>query len=218
MNAKTDFRKVMMDRFEQQGRVTDAFVWNSREAYADWLAQTYYFVCHSTRLLALAAARFSIREDALHLRFLDHLREEKSHEKLATADLRALGRDIRDYSELPETKAFYQTQYYLIEHVNPRAFFGYILSLEGLAALRGPKLHEQLKALYGAPATAFIKVHGEDDIEHVEKAFHQLAQLPESDMQAVLENLDASCRLYGLMLDAIKARSAVASGPMRKAA
>ena len=34
------------------------FPWTERAAYVGWLAQTYYYVRHSTRLLAAAAARF----------------------------------------------------------------------------------------------------------------------------------------------------------------
>ena len=50
---------------------TDRFPWEERAAYADWLAQTYYYVRHTTRLIASAAARFPIDErgNSLHHRF-----------------------------------------------------------------------------------------------------------------------------------------------------
>jgi len=32
--------------------------WENQSFYAEWLAQTYFYVRHSTRLLCLAAARF----------------------------------------------------------------------------------------------------------------------------------------------------------------
>src|SRR5262245_13457821 len=96
-----DFRERARALLAGQAARVDSFPWAHREAYAAWLAQTYYYVSHSTRLLALAASRYTVADDAFHLRCLEHLREEKSHEKLATADLKALGKTAREYPEFP---------------------------------------------------------------------------------------------------------------------
>ena len=36
-------------------RVMDSADWSDPDIYGNWLAQTYYYVCHSTRLLAAAS-------------------------------------------------------------------------------------------------------------------------------------------------------------------
>jgi thiaminase len=198
-----DLRALGTAKMKEQGRLMDAFPWQSREVYAEWIAQTYHFVCHSTRLLALSASRFSVAEDAFHLRFLEHLREEKNHDKLALSDLRALGHDISDHPEQPETRAFWQGQYYLVEHVSPKALFGYIWSLEELAATKGRSIYKELCRAHGEPASVFMKVHAEEDLDHVEKLYEQLQKLEGRDRVIVAENFEQSCVLYGHMLDKV---------------
>src|SRR6187549_486414 len=98
-------------------------------AYAQFLAQTRHYVVHSTRLLAAAAARMDDEQEALHVRFLQHAAEERSHHRLAEHDLRKLGGQIEQFPELPATQALYQSQYYRVEHQAPTALFGYIFML-----------------------------------------------------------------------------------------
>lgn len=172
------------------------FPWENKEAYANWVSQTYHYVCHSTRLLALAASRF---DDAkLHGRFLEHLREEKGHEKLATNDLKHLGMPVGEC--FPETHAFYMTQYYYLEHMPPTAFFGWILCLEGVAATVGTEIYNRVKAAHGEKAAAFWKVHSGEDIEHLEKAFAMLELVPAADAGKLIENMQVSSGLYADLL------------------
>jgi thiaminase len=91
---------------------TDQFPWEERAAYADWLAQTYYYVRHTTRLIACAAARFPLDErgNSLHHRFATHMGEEKKHEQLAVHDLRQIGAAIEDLPEHASTRMFYESQ------------------------------------------------------------------------------------------------------------
>ncbi|MBX9766551.1 MAG: hypothetical protein K2X47_04700 [Bdellovibrionales bacterium] len=81
--------------------------WQDQDVYANFLAQTYYFVCHSTRLLASAASRFPVSQDQFFKRFVAHLGEEKNHEKIALTDLKNLECDVNDFPEMGETRAFY---------------------------------------------------------------------------------------------------------------
>ncbi len=57
--------------------------WAENEYYCFWLAQSYYYIRNSTRLLASAAANFDVDRQDLFNRFVSHLREENGHEKLA---------------------------------------------------------------------------------------------------------------------------------------
>src|SRR3712207_1317678 len=94
------------------GKAVEAYPWKHKASYANALAQTYYYVSHSTRLLAVSASRFALEDEALHRRFAAHMVEEKSHHLLAAHDLKVLGHSLTDFPELPATHAFYESQYY----------------------------------------------------------------------------------------------------------
>src|SRR5215211_402825 len=85
------------------------FPWEDRRVYGNWTAQTYFYVRHATRLLALAAARCPLADEELHKTFLQAIREEQDHELLALHDLQFLGFRPSDFGELPETAAYRQT-------------------------------------------------------------------------------------------------------------
>jgi hypothetical protein len=177
---------------------TEEFPWEDRAAYGDWLAQTYYYVRHSTRLLAASAARFPLdaRGNALHHRFAEHMAEEKQHEKLALHDIRELGFSIDDLPERSSTRFFYEPQYYKIEHVHPVALFGYILPLEAIGPVGGKRVIERVSAAHGTKVIAFLKLHTEEDVNHLAKALEVLAAVPPEQRDVVLQNLEQSTDGY----------------------
>ena len=67
-----------------------SFPWESQKAYEYWLAQTFFFVKHSTRLLAMGSAFSGFEHEDIHRRMIDHLKEEQGHEYLAVNDLKVL--------------------------------------------------------------------------------------------------------------------------------
>jgi hypothetical protein len=172
------------------------FPWEKKVAYAAWCAQTYYYVCHSTRLLALAGARCDLDKNPYHRRFLDHLNEEKGHEKLCLTDLKNLGFGIDQLAEFPETTLFYQNQYYTIDYKGSLAFFGWILMLEGAAvhASAGPR--ERITRAHGESASKFLQIHSAEDVEHLQKAFESIEALPPTELQQIGKNLRQSATLY----------------------
>src|ERR1700759_4809256 len=159
--------QIHLDELDKAVRNTP---WQDRFVYGAFLAQTYHYVCHSTRLLALAASRFRFADEKTHRRFVKHATEEMSHEVLAVRDLNNLGLSLDQFTEFPSTRAFYQTQYYMIEHVSPWAFWGYILMLEGLALTKGPWLYNEIKQHHGEKAASFVKVHAAEDVGHMAEA------------------------------------------------
>lgn len=179
-----------------------SFPWKNKEAYKGWVSQTYFYVKHSTRLLALAAARCKQNEEDLHKRFIAHLNEEKGHEVMAFNDLKNLGDHMDNYTEIPVTSLFYQNQYALIEHNGAQAFFGYVLALEGMAANIGKKIYQTVLAEHGQKATMFWKVHSEDDIEHIELALRQVEKMTSEQLGWVISSMEQSCYLYSEMLKA----------------
>lgn len=181
------------------------FPWHERRAYGDWLAQTYYYVRHSTRLLASAAARFAQDErgQALHQRFGKHIGEEDRHELLALHDLEALNLRIDQFEERDATRMFYEPQYYKVEHQDPLALFGYILLLEAAAASSGNWILARTDPLYGRAAGTFLRVHAEDDVQHLERAFAALEGISSEQERIVTLNLRQSASAYLGILDVL---------------
>jgi len=164
--------------------------WKNIAVYGNWLAQTYYYVCHSTRLLAAAAARFTVKYDKEHIQMIDHAKEERMHEKIAIHDLQALGLNIKDFPELPQTKSLYHSMYSLIERENPMAMFGYILLLETLSLAKGHDIKNYAQKNFGLKSTAYLKLHTEDDVEHLksyEKIIMESTEINKMDIKNAVE-------------------------------
>lgn len=200
-------KKELADCLRQVTAAIDAYPWLDRRRYGDWLAQTYYYVRHSTRLLAAAAARFEFTErgDAMHHRFGAHFGEEKKHELLALHDLKSLGFTLEQFPERPLTRAFYEAQYFKVEHLHPASLLGYILLLEGVAVSRGRWISERVETAFGKGCATFVNVHAADDPDHIEKALEQVQALDEMPRALVEQNLLQSTELYTAMLASLRA-------------
>lgn len=170
--------------------------WENKDFYSAWLAQACYYIKHSTRLLALTGARIPVEDNSMHHRFLKHCAEEKGHENLPVLDMKSVGRQIADFPEFACTQAFYQTQYYQIEHIHPHAFFGYILFLESLACDYGPLLTEKIEKIHGPKSVHFLRVHSDADIEHVRDALERVAMLPPEHQEMIAKNIQMTADLY----------------------
>jgi len=151
------------------------FPWEKENYYANWLAQSFFYVQWTTRQLALASARTKpLTEDHLHWRFIEEAKEEKRHELLALQDLKNLGYSPEQFEELPHTSFFYQTLTYLIENEHPIVILGYSLTLEGFAAKRLSEIYPRIKGSYNEKCISFIKLHCEVDVDHFENALPYL--------------------------------------------
>ena len=179
------------------------FPWSDRRAYGEWLAQTYYYVRHSTRLLAAAAARFPLSEhgDALHYRFAKHMAEEKKHERLALRDLMQLDLSIEAFPERHTTRMFYEPQYYKIEHEAPAVLFGYILPLEAIGPAYGREVIACVTREFGPKCASFLTVHTEEDEDHIVKALRLVEAIPAEQRALVARNIAQTTHAYGLMLE-----------------
>ena len=195
----------------------EAMPWDNKAFYANYMAQTFYYVRHSTRILALSAGRLDYEnQQQIHLRFLKHLGEEANHEKLALNDLKFLGYKIEDFKELNSTRFFYEPQYYKIEHQHPMALMGYILFLEVLALNVCPPLSKKLNDIYGKRAATFLFVHGEEDPHHVSEAKKLLESLDPVALKFITENLIQSAFAFDMMMKEI--RDNTLEFPLRKVA
>lgn len=193
-------RDQIWARIDQLKKTMDLVNWDDPKIYAAYMAQTFYYVSHSTRLLALAAGHLPLSAGPAHQRFVKHISEENRHEVLASRDVTALGFRVEDFAELDTVKAFYRLQYYMIQNVSPWSLLGYIAALEALAVHGGPALHERVCRQYGAKSGSFLKVHSAEDIEHVEQAFAMIEALPADVQTSVWENFEMSCSLFEAFL------------------
>lgn len=175
---------------------------NNKYAYANFLAQTYYYVSHSTRLLAFAAGMYKGDEEKLFRRYIKHISEEASHEILALKDLEELGFTIEQFHELPETKNLWEAQYYKVLHTDPTSFMGYILALEAFACNYFPGFLVKLQEAYGSKAVRFVKVHAEEDPDHVTKAYEFIESLSDNRKDEIAKNVLQTAKSYSYMLNA----------------
>lgn len=214
----TDLVKSFEAQVDALGAKFLKFPWDNASAYADWLAQTYYFVRHTTTLMCLSAAGFGADRREKHYGLLGHLKDELGHDLLLLNDLKHLDRDISEFSELPETALFWQNQFYILQHHGPASHLGYSLCLEGVAARYCSTVYRQLIKHYGEKGAEFVNVHANVDVDHYAHGAAELVHLNEKEIASVQRNLEQSALLYGLMLEKVAARNADFGGASHKPA
>lgn len=180
--------------------------WQDPNFYKNYLAQTFYYVSYSTRLLCLSGGSVGIDKKGwdYHNRCIQHIREEFNHHLMAKKDLENMGSSLEKYAELPSTKTFYQLQFHKIQNESPYALLGYILFLEGMATLAKPVIG-RLTELYGKKCCTFLGAHYEldsGDDGHYEKAIEQIESLGEADKKACLDSFFQSADCFLSMMQA----------------
>jgi hydroxymethylpyrimidine pyrophosphatase-like HAD family hydrolase len=173
---------------------------NDKFIYANWLAQTYYYVAHSTSLLGYSLPHLNKMNFKRH--FEKHLGEEAQHDLLVLKDLERLGFTLQDFPEQSLTQAFYQSQYYRIAFEGGSSLLGYILFLEAMTSDWGKLAYDQIKKTHKNSAL-FLKVHAEEDPDHVEKAIQAIMELPHDDQGKVISNMYYSYEIYSKLIQSI---------------
>lgn len=184
-----------------------AIDWRDKSLYGDMLAQTYYHICHSTRLLAAAGARFGMADDKFHLQCMKHAGEERSHETLALSDLKRIGGTLADFPELPSTKNLYRSAYYLIEHESPICLFGYAYFLECIAIYGGGLIEKPAREAFGANAVKHLAVHGKEDVDHIQAYEKELISFTGERRAWLEESIVTTAQNYERMFLEIQGRS-----------
>lgn len=184
------------------GQAMERFPLENKERYAAWLAQTYFFVRHTTRFLTIAAANAPIEERDLHYDMIHHLKGELHHDQVALNDLAAMGYKPTDFPEMIETSLLYQSQYYWLERTSVPSLIGYALLLEGLACKHGPMMLARIER-HGKKATAFLRLHCEVDVAHYADGLKSLEQYKESDYPLIARNLEQTSQTYIQMLERV---------------
>ncbi|MES2768667.1 MAG: iron-containing redox enzyme family protein [Bdellovibrionota bacterium] len=186
------------------GKIFHQFPWNDKNHYSQWLAQTYYYVRHTTCFIALMAAHWGVKNRERQYQALGFLNGESAHDLLALDDLKHMGLSIKSFVELPETKVFYQNQYYFIEHVSPAAQLGYAFLLEGIASQEAARAYKIVAETHGEQAGRFLRIHSEEDVGHYEEGLKLLMGLTREELQAFRDSLRQSAMLYTQILNSIQ--------------
>ena len=189
--------QTMLSEIDAIHKVANQFPWENEKFYAQWLAQSYFYVSWTTRQLALASAYTKPGvEDEYHWRFVEEAKEEKKHELLCLQDLKSLGYPLAQFQEYPHTSFFYQTLNYMIERIHPIAILGYSLTLEGFAAEKGSELYDRAKKQYGTTSTHFLRLHCEVDKDHFANALPYLQSCPEHLLPIVEQGIRQCSAIY----------------------
>jgi hypothetical protein len=187
-------------RLSESKEIIDSMPWEDKKFYGNFLAQTYYFVCHSTRLLARAASHFGVDNERLYRRFVNHMSEEDRHELLAKKDLEQLGFSIEDFPELSETRTFWESQYYKIDQSKGTSLLGYILYLEAIAVNCFERCYDVISKEYGNKCVNFIRVHVNEDPEHLEHAIEEINAFEGAQLADIWQNFEQSADIYEQIL------------------
>ena len=199
----SDLEKVLSQSVEKMVSSMEAFPWEDRKAYADLMAQTFWYSRHTTRILTFAGITYGFEDDDHHYRFLKHASEEKKHEQLALRDIKELGFSIEDFEESFNTMALYQTQYYWIDREGPSSIYGYILALEDYAVKACSKMADMCSDFHGSKTSHFWKEHYEADPAHVESALKFVRKLSPETLELVSKNLKQTAHNYSSIYDEI---------------
>lgn len=202
MDKKKRNLKVLLNQeIQETAKLMEQINWKDSNAYGEFLAQTYYYVCHSTKLLKFCAARVDQQQNqGLYLHLMNHIKEENHHERLCLGDLKKMNLKIEDLPEYDSTKALYQVQYYSIEHLHELSFFGYVLYLETLAITHGKTLNQLVISHYAKSPNAFLKLHAEEDIEHSDQMQKMIQSLSSEAQEHIYDNLKQAAHLYKQVL------------------
>jgi hypothetical protein len=182
------------------GEQFSAYPWEDQNAYAHWLAQTYFYVRHTTTMICMVAADYGAKNPSGFDMALHHLKEERGHDLMLIKDLEHLERNIEEFKEEPETQLFYQNQYYMIQNRGPESHLGYALLLEGMCSKFGPDVLRRVQKAHGREAAVFLEVHVVADQDHAAEGFEQLAALGPEVAKGVLRNVEQSAFLYERVL------------------
>ena len=171
--------------------------WDKKEFYTEWLAQTYYFLRHSTRIFCLAAGRMAHYQNVHHLYLMGHAKDERSQELLCEQDLRDFGLKASDFVESQATRALYAQIYYGITFENPLSVYGYILCFEGMAAYTGHPLGDRVREIYGEKkANRFLTILSQEDPQRTEKTIAMVDKLNPFEADQIYSTLQATFWLY----------------------
>lgn len=203
---KKQVRETLNESINKMSKKILSLNWQKQEFYEEYLAQTYFYVTHSCKLLKYSADK--LKSGELYNCMIHHIEEESGHEKMAMHDLNYFGKKPADFTELKITKKIYDDIYNELDTVDPVApLLGYAMALEGLSAAVAPKLSQLVSETYSPKAATFLKLHGIVDQEHAQDSENTLDLLTDEQLEIVNDSIKRSTSRYLSLLDEISSIS-----------
>ncbi len=203
-SLKTNFLVSIPEIVHRTMDTLENFPWENPTLYSQWLAQTFFIVQHTPRYICLAAARFDYSQNDFHRTLVAHLSDEDLHEEDVLNDLKNLGHVISEFSPMPEVKIMTENLYYQIDNINPLCIFGRILFLEYVASNISENLRKRISSTWDLNQRQFLKIHFEEDVEHVKKAFSVVHGLTDEQQRLVGDQFYLSGLFYTDLMSAIE--------------
>lgn len=182
----------------------------SLTSYQQFLIQAYHHVKHTTPLLMACGSRIPADKEWLRNAIAEYIEEEVGHQEWILNDIAVTGLDaeaIRFGQPHITTELMVSYAYDTIARVNPVAFFGMVLVLEGTSVAMASSAAEKLKNNFNLPDTAFsyLSSHGSLDLEHM-KFYESLMNkiLDVDDQQAIIHAANMFYHLYGNIFRSIE--------------
>jgi len=175
----------------------------SLQHYIAFLTEAYHHVRHTVPLLMAAGSRLGPEKEAFRVAIAEYIEEEVGHQEWILNDLAACGVDpqsVRHGRPNAATEMMVAYAYDTIQRVNPMAFFGMVLVLEGTSIALATQAAEIIQQRLHLPVRAFsyLRSHGSLDQQHMvffEKLMNAVAD--EQDREAIVHAARRFYRLYG---------------------
>lgn len=197
--SMTEFGASPAMRTLNEGRMT-------LPQYKAVLREIYHYSKEDPQIQALAAVYFRGDDRDTVKMFLKHAISEIGHDRLALADLEALGEDVSLVAlsnPLPATLALTAFPFYQVQYANPVGYLGYLYFLEHMPTAAGRDYASALAAA-GVPETAmsFLQEHTTVDVAHNKLMEEYVSRLvrTEADLAAVAYAIRVTGQLYADML------------------
>ena len=140
--------------------------------YVAFLLQAYHHVKHTVPLLMAVGARLPEEKEWLREAVAEYIEEELGHQEWILNDIAACGFDKQQArTSTPQfaTELMVSYAYDAVNRVNPLAFFGMVLVLEGTSINLAEQAASQIATKLALPRRAFsyLNSHGALDQEHI---------------------------------------------------
>jgi len=179
--------------------------------YVAFLLQAYHHVKHTVPLLMAVGARLPEQKEWLREAVAEYIEEELGHQEWVLNDIAACGYDkeqARRSVPAFATEMMVSYAYDVVNRVNPLAFFGMVLVLEGTSINLATQAASQIAGKLGLSRKAFsyLNSHGSLDLEHIKFYENLMNKITDSDDQAVI--VYAAKRFYRLYGDIFRSLEA----------
>lgn len=180
------------------------------EEYVAFLTEAFHHVKHTVPLLMAMGSRLTMEQEWLRQAVAEYIEEELGHQEWILNDIGACGFDkevARNSMPDMSTELMVSYAYDTINRVNPLAFFGMVLVLEGtsinLACRAADSIQEKLKL--PTKAFTYLRSHGALDLEHMdffEKLMNQINN--PKDQADIIHAANVFYHLYGKLFRSLE--------------